>query len=125
MLTEEREVRQRASLLEQSLRKGDPARVRTLLQSQHPADIKECMQQLSLELWPGLLEAIPEWEKRAEVVCQLEEAQWQQLMARLAPGDIARLIKHMESDDAADLVGCLSDEQKHRVLPALSREDRA
>lgn len=125
MLTEEHDVQQRVSLLQQSLREDDAARVHALLQPQHPADIKECMQQLPAELWPRLLEAIPEWEKRAEVVCQLEKAEWQQLTAQLQPEDIARLIKHMESDDAADVVGCLSDEQKHLVLCSLNVQERA
>ncbi len=125
MLIEEHEVQQRASLLEQSLRKGDMPQVHALLKPQHPADIKEFMQQLPVELWPGLLEAIPEWEKRAEVVCQLEQAQWQRLMVWLQPGDIALLIKHMESDDAADIVGCLSEEKKHLVLCSLSVKERA
>ncbi|MEM7589342.1 MAG: magnesium transporter [Myxococcota bacterium] len=110
--------------LETLVREGDAKRLSQLLETWHPADITEAMRQLPVQLWPQVIEAVPDWQKRAQVVTELEKTDWPDFLSRLQPNVIAQLIKHMESDDAADVVGCLSEEQKHLVLCSLDTAER-
>ncbi|MEM7402586.1 MAG: magnesium transporter [Myxococcota bacterium] len=106
------------------VRKGDKQALSQLLEAWHPADITEAMQQLPVQLWPQVVDALADWTKRAQVVTELEKTAWPDFLSRLQPNVIAKLIKEMESDDAADVVGFLSEEQKHLVLCSLDTAER-
>lgn len=110
--------------LETLVREGNVKALAQLLEARHPADITEAMQSLPVQLWPQVVDAVADWQKRAQIVTELEKTDWPDFLSHLQPNVIAQLIKHMESDDAADVVGCLSEEQKHLVLCSLDTAER-
>ncbi|MES2503457.1 MAG: magnesium transporter [Myxococcota bacterium] len=97
----------------------------------HPADITEYLEQTDLSEWPKLLRLIEDREIRAEVVAEIDEAKWRDLLSRLQPPEIAEIIGEMESDDAADIIAKLPlplryetlyrlpDPKRHQVLVLL------
>jgi magnesium transporter len=109
----------------QQLLEGDDQSLRAYFNSvPHPADITEFLEHVDVHQWPRLLRLIDDPEVRAEVVSQIDEAKWQDLLARLQPDEIAALILQMESDDAADLIAKLPIQARYDTLRRLPAEDR-
>lgn len=107
------------------LLKGDDTSLRTFLSSvPHPADITEFLNQVDLHEWPRLLRLISDADIRAQVVSEIDEDNWKDLLAQLSPEEIAALTCEMESDDAADLIAKLPLQARHDTLRRLPDEDR-
>ena len=65
-------------------------------------------------------------EKGSDVLAEIDEEERNRFLASFPPEIIAkRFIDNMESDDAADLVGSLSDEQQHEVLSHMDDLEQA
>jgi len=109
----------------QELLRGDDKSLSVYFKSvTKPADLKEFFEKTELEEWPRLLKLITDPEKRAELVSQFEDPQLEKLKNQLKPKEIANLAKQMESDDAADLIGSLSDLEQIEALERLPLEER-
>jgi magnesium transporter len=86
------------------------------LENLHPADIAEIYEGLSIEE-AKYLYLLLDPEKAADVLVELEEDDREKFLKVLPPDVIAsQFIYHMESDDAADVIGDLSEEKKQEVL---------
>ncbi|MEI6806494.1 MAG: hypothetical protein WCK49_08330, partial [Myxococcaceae bacterium] len=90
----------------------------------HPADITEYLEQVQLSEWPKLLRLIEDSEKRAQVVAEIDETKWKDLLAQLQPEEIAELIREMESDDAADIIAKLPLSSRYETLYRLPAPER-
>lgn len=90
----------------------------------HPADITEYLEQVELSEWPKLLRLIEDPEKRAQVVAEIDETKWRDLLAQLRPEEIAELIREMESDDAADIIAKLPLSSRYETLYRLPPSER-
>jgi len=100
------------SIIEQ---KNDQAALQ-MLQDLHPADIAEIYENLSVEE-AKYLYLLLDPEKASDVLVELEEDDREKFLAVLPPDVIAtQFIHHMDSDDAADVIGDLTEEKKQEVL---------
>lgn len=90
----------------------------------HAADITEFLTYADIDQWPRLLRLIEDSDKRAEVVSQIDESIWEDLLSRLQPDEIAGLVGQMESDDATDLLAELPAIQQHDILRRLPHSER-
>lgn len=90
----------------------------------YPADITEYFRQFEPAQWPQLLKLIEDREKRAQVVAEINEADREDLLARLQPEEIAELICEMESDDAADIIAKLPLSSRYETLYRLPIPER-
>ena len=87
-----------------------------MLQDLHPADIAEIYVNLSIEE-AKYLYLLLDPEKASDVLVELEEDDREKFLAVLPPEVIAtQFIHHMDSDDAADVIGDLTEEKKQEVL---------
>jgi magnesium transporter len=86
------------------------------LESLHPADIAEIYEGLSIEE-AKYLYLLLDPEKASDVLVELEEYDREKFLKALPPEVIAsQFIDHMDSDDAADIIGDLTEEKKQEVL---------
>jgi magnesium transporter len=86
------------------------------LEDLHPADIAEIYEELSIEE-VRYLYLLLDPEKAADVLVELEEDDREKFLKVLPPDVIAsQFIDHMDSDDAADVIGDLAEEKKQEVL---------
>ncbi len=86
------------------------------LEKLHPADIAEIYEAISLEEAQYLF-LLLDPEKAADVLVELEEDDREKFLEALPPEVIAsHFIDSMESDDAADVIGDLTEEKKQEVL---------
>jgi magnesium transporter len=92
------------------------------LDSQHPADTADELENLSLD---EQLEFIREMdvEDASESITEMERHDRNTLMSRLAPGFAAAILEAMSPDDAADVLEDLDNEVRRRIFTKLGRED--
>lgn len=87
-----------------------------MLKDLHPADIAEVYQNLTVEE-AKYLYLLLDPEKASDVLVELEEDDRERFLDVLPPDVIAtQFIHHMDSDDAADVIGDLTEEKKQEVL---------
>lgn len=86
------------------------------LEDLHPADIAEIYEGLSIDE-AKYLYLLLDPEKASDVLVELEEDDREKFLKAL-PSDViaSQFIDHMESDDAADVIGDLTEEKKQEVL---------
>ena len=86
------------------------------LEALHPADIAEIYEGLSIEE-AKYLYLLLDPEKASDVLVELEEDDREKFLEAL-PSDViaSQFIHHMDSDDAADVIGDLTEERKQEVL---------
>ncbi len=94
-----------------------------LLDHLHPADVAHLLEQIDardrrdlLTVWPGGLDG--------DILSELEENLREEVIAQLAPAELADAVRNLESDDVVDLVEYLADAQQEAVLGALDAGDR-
>jgi len=90
--------------------------VAALMFDLHPADIAEIMDELNMEE-AKFVYLLLEGEKASDVLIEIPEDDRKRFLKEIPPEVIARqFIEHMDSDDAADVLGELDDEVKKSVL---------
>ncbi len=111
--------------LEEMIDENNSAEVSVLIQDLHPADIAEILKELNNER-ARFVFLLLDNEKGSDVLAELDEEEREHFLASFPPETIAkRFIDHMESDDAADVVGSLSNEQQHEVLSHMDDLEQA
>lgn len=86
------------------------------MESLHPADIAEIYENLSVEE-ATYLYLLLDPQKASDVLVELEEDEREKFLEALPSHVIAsQFIDHMDSDDAADVIGDLTEEKKQEVL---------
>lgn len=92
------------------------------LDSQHPADTADELENLSLE---EQLEYIREMdvEDASESITEMERHERNALMSRLSPSFAADILEVMSPDDAADILEELDEAVRQRIFKKLDRED--
>jgi magnesium transporter len=95
--------------------KNDQAAVETLEQL-HPADIAEICENLDQDEATYLF-LLLDPQKASDILVELEEDDREKFLEALPSEVIAsQFIDHMESDDAADIIGDLAEDKKQEVL---------
>ena len=94
----------------------------TSLDSQHPADTADELENLSLS---EQLEYIREMdvEDASESITEMERHERNALMSKLSPTFAAAILESMSPDDAADILEDLDENVRSRIFKKLERED--
>lgn len=111
--------------LEELVDAGEKQQVTELLKDLHPADIAEILNELNNERAQFVFLLLDN-ETASDVLAEIDEEERTRFLESFPAKIIAkRFIDHMESDDAADIVGSLSDEQQHEVLAHIDDVEQA
>jgi magnesium transporter len=103
----------------------DDAAALNKLEDLHPADIAEIYEGLSIEE-ARYLYLLLDPEKASDVLVELEEDDRERFLNALPPDVIvSQFIHHMDSDDAADVIGELTEEKKQEVLQHIDDLEQA
>jgi len=111
--------------LQRSILNKDTEEAKTLLNELHAADIAEIYDELSLEEAKFLF-LLLDGEKAGDVLSELEEDEREQFL-KIIPSEIIakQFIENMDSDDAADAMGALSDQKQAEVLSHIVEREHA
>jgi magnesium transporter len=103
----------------------DTAKLQDLIDDLHVADIAEILEEISTTDAQFLYQFIAE-EKSAEILVELDDDLREDLLADLTAKEIAEeVIDNLETDDAADVIGELSEEKQEEVLLLIEDKDHA
>lgn len=113
------------SQLEELIDNGEKQQVSDLLKDLHPADIAEILNELNNERAQYAFLLLDN-ETASDVLAEIDEEERTRFLGSFPAEIIAkRFIDHMESDDAADIVGSLPDDQQHEVLSHIGDMEQA
>ena len=101
----------------------DAAAVGVAVEELHPADIAHLLEQIDGRDRKRLLALKPDIVD-GDVLSELVENLREEVIAQLAPEELAVAVRDLESDDVVDLVEYLDQEQQTAVLDALDASDR-
>ncbi len=111
--------------LNQVVSNNDKEKGLSLIKDLHPADIAEILDEQSSEEALKFYQFLPE-ELAANVLVELEEDTREKFLAILSSHHIAtQLIDNMDSDDAADVIGELSEKQQAEVISHIEDAEQA
>ncbi|KIO46011.1 magnesium transporter [Sanguibacteroides justesenii] len=111
--------------LEEIINAKDKEGASKIVETLHPADIAEILEELDNKQAQFLFLLLDN-ELAGDVLAELEEDERKRFIESFPPEIIAkRFIDNMDSDDAADLVGSMSDEQQHEVLSHIEDLEQA
>lgn len=99
--------------------------LRRSLDEQHPADIAEVLDTMTMGEAQSLYKLLED-EKAADVMMELEEDVREKFLEELSSQEIAeQVIENIETDDAVDLLGELSEEKMAEVISHIEDADHA
>lgn len=107
----------------EAVEKGRIEDVRSLVLPLHYSDGARLFERLSNDQRRNLIEVM-RCEFDAEILCDLDEAVREEVIAFLGFADLAAAIRELDSDDAVYLVGQLKEDERSKILAALPPEDR-
>lgn len=111
--------------LRDKIRHGDDAYLKELLRDLYPVDIAGLLNNLKPEEAQKIYSFLTE-EEAGQVIVEMEEDAREKLFATLSSKEIAeRFIDNLPSDDAADVIGELSDKVKTEVLSQMEDASQA
>lgn len=113
------------SQLEEFINAGNKEQVSAMLHDLHPADIAEILEELDTREAQFVFLLLDN-DKAADALAELDEEERTRFLESFPAETIAkRFLDHMDSDDAADIVGSLPDEQQHEVLSHIDDMEQA
>lgn len=113
------------SQLEELVNTGDRTGVNGLIKDLHPADIAEILEELNNEKAQFVFLLLDN-EKASDVLAEIDEEERIHFIESFPAEIIAkRFVDNMDSDDAADLVASLPNDQQHEVLSHMEDLEQA
>ena len=111
--------------LEEWIDAGNKTEIQKAVDNLHPADIAEILKELNNERAQFVFLLLDN-EKASDVLAEIDEEERAQFLESIPAETIARrFIDNMDSDDAADVVSSMPNEQQHEVLSHLEDLEQA
>ena len=111
--------------LEEWIDAGNKTEIQKAVDNLHPADIAEILKELNNERAQFVFLLLDN-EKASDVLAEIDEEERAQFLESIPAETIARrFIDNMDSDDAADVVSSMPNEQQHEVLSHLEDMEQA
>jgi magnesium transporter len=98
------------------LRRGAYSHLSKIVNKTHAADLAAVFRSLSVEQQRKLLEMISDIEQKGALFSELDEDTFLELIEGLEFDEIVRILESMPTDDAADIIGWLSEEKSQAIL---------
>ena len=95
------------------------------IEGMHPADIAELFQSLNLRQAEWFFDLIPDKEKRADVLMELDEEDRKKLLEGMDHEQIGHYIDMLDTDDAVDLIQELDEEDREEVIQSIEDVEQA
>lgn len=105
------------------VRRNAKAPLEKLLYKLHPADIAVIIKNMNDIDSMKVLHAVPELEKLADIILELEDAKVLEIFADMETKEIASIINEMESDDAAEMIRLLDEEIAEEVMKFMEKDE--
>ena len=98
--------------------------IKKLLDKTHSADIADVLESLD---WPSqkiVFHLVSNNEAKSEIISHLNKTMQTTIVNSIPDNELAPVLSHMDSDDLADLVGCLDDDLSEKIMLSLKKPDK-
>jgi magnesium transporter len=111
--------------LKELIEENNAEELKATMEPLHPADIAEVMDDLTMDE-AKYLYLLLEGEKASDVLIEIPEHERKRFL-RVLPSELiaSKFIEYMDSDDAADVMADLDEEQKQEVLKEIEDTEQA
>ena len=103
---------------------GDARAVAAALDTLHPADISDLLEQISSQERKALLTLYPEGVD-GDVLSELDEAVREEVIEAMPRAALAEAVRELDTDDVVDILEDLEDHDQAFILDSLEKDDRA
>ncbi|PTX02183.1 magnesium transporter [Pararhodobacter aggregans] len=103
---------------------GDARAVAAALDTLHPADISDLLEQISSQERKALLTLYPEGVD-GDVLSELDEAVREEVIEAMPREALAEAVRELDTDDVVDILEDLEDHDQAFILDSLEKDDRA
>lgn len=118
-------TKERIDKLQELIGQNDKEQIEKILDDLHPADIAEVMVNLDMDE-AKYIYLLLDGDKGSDVLLEIPENDRVRFLAALPPEVIARqYIEHMDTDDAADVLGELPDSVKDQIISFIDDTEHA
>lgn len=104
------------------LRRGATSNLKKVFSKVHPADIAHLFRYFDIKDQNTLLSLIPDIDRAADVLVELEPESWSALAALMDQAYLISLVHKMADDDSAELIRNLPEELAEAILDKLHDE---
>ncbi|MEL6862511.1 MAG: magnesium transporter [Pseudomonadota bacterium] len=115
---------QLAGELREAIDATDGEWVRETLESMHPADASDLLEQLSTERFEATVDLLG-GELPADILIELREEYREDAVEAMSDEAVVEALDELESDDATAVLEDLDEDRRERILDELEPEDRA
>ena len=98
--------------------------IKKLLDKTHSADIADVLESLD---WPSqkiVFHLVSNNEAKSEIISHLNKTMQATIVNSIPDNELVDILSHMDSDDLADLVGCLDDDLSEKIMLSLKKPDK-
>ncbi len=118
-----RSENRRQDVVAQLVERQHQAALAQRLSSFHPADIAFVLENLAPEA-REMAWALVRPEQRGAILLEASDTVRRSIVVGMAPDEISAVVRALDSDDIADLVGSLPEELRQSVVERLDRDDQ-
>lgn len=106
------------------LRRNALKNIQIIMDKTHAADIAAILKELDPHERSQLLALKLSIEKKSEIVSHLDEDIQKEVVEQLDKAQVTAIVTEMETDDAADLLGNLSEELSQTILDSMQTDEK-
>lgn len=106
------------------LRRNALKNIQIILDKTHAADIAAIIKEMDQQERSVILGLKIPIEKKSEVVSHLDENIQKEIVEQLDQAQVTAIVTEMETDDAADLLGNLSEELSQTILDSMQTDEK-
>lgn len=106
------------------LRRNALKNIQIILDKTHAADIAVILKELDQQERSVLLGLKIPIEKKSEIISHLDENIQKEVVEQLDRAQVTAIVTEMDTDDAADLLGNLSDELSQTILDSMETDEK-
>lgn len=112
-----------ATSISKLLRRGAERNIRRMINKTHDADVAAVLEILDTEGRISVFQLIPDPDRQASILSHINKKFQLEIAHVFEIHKLQQLLGHMDSDDAADLLGHLPDELSQQVLSGLNNDE--
>ncbi|MBI5755678.1 MAG: magnesium transporter [Nitrospirae bacterium] len=98
------------------LHRGAIANLANMANRMHPADLARLFRNLDVKEKNTIFGLVKESKTKAQLISEMDEGSRRAVLETLPPYEIVQLLRHIPSDDVADIFADLTEEKGHEVL---------
>jgi magnesium transporter len=105
------------------IRRGAVGNLANMANRMHPADLARVFRALEIGEQTHIFGLIKDIQTRADLISEMDEGSRRAVISGVATYEMVQILKRLPSDDVADILGSMSEEQSKEVLTLMGGQE--